>query len=216
MRTKRTSIPDLRQLALTIILGTGSNLLLPAAAFSSEAGNNALSSRYPMTHSLNDPDIVKGREIFEVACNQCHSASIAFMLRNGREGWQEKVEEMTFRGAQLNHEEVDLIATFLATELGPGITKMNSGKLPPAAALGKRGTPSAETEGLLPKGKGQAEVASLCQACHDLGRVVSVRRSQEEWREITENMLARFIPVDHAEIQKISMYLSHHFGNNAH
>ena len=55
-------------------------------------------------------------------------------------------------------------------------------------------------------------VAARCALCHDLGRVVSVPRTRDEWVQITRNMIERGPHATADEVQTVAAYLSAHFG----
>ena len=151
-----------------------------------------------------------GKELVAVACTQCHSLSPIRMLRDGREGWKEMVHEMVLRGAQLGPEEADTVIRYLARNFGPGLSPMQTGTLPPETALGS-GAESGDTVSL-PPGEGKDMVEARCQLCHDLGRVVTARRSRAEWEQITKNMVGRGPTATPEQIQTMVSYLSAQFG----
>jgi hypothetical protein len=65
----------------------------------------------------------------------------------------------------------------------------------------------------LPEGDGKTLVETRCAACHDLGRVVSYRRTRAEWDHVTRNMMGRFPqPASAQDITAITTYLTTHFG----
>jgi hypothetical protein len=63
----------------------------------------------------------------------------------------------------------------------------------------------------LPEGAGREIVAARCTLCHDLGRVVSVRRTSQEWEQLTKDMMGRGPRTTPAEVQTIQTYLTTHF-----
>jgi hypothetical protein len=106
---------------------------------------------------------------------------------------------------------MEALIRYLSTQLGPGSGRMQtSGPLPPGAVGG--GAQSA-AEVRLPDGAGKALVETVCTACHDLGRVVSYRRSRNEWDQMTRNMVTRVPrPIPAQQIDSIVAYLTTHFG----
>jgi cytochrome c5 len=63
----------------------------------------------------------------------------------------------------------------------------------------------------LPEGAGRELVQARCSLCHDLGRVVSIPRTREEWDSVTRNMIGRGPRASAVEIQTIASYLATHF-----
>jgi len=64
----------------------------------------------------------------------------------------------------------------------------------------------------LPNGEARETVLSRCQICHTLERVVTYRRSKEEWNDIVGAMIARGAPVNQAETPIVVDYLAKSFG----
>lgn len=139
-----------------------------------------------------------GKDLVAVACTQCHGLKLIVALRDGPVGWKHFVDDMILRGAQLNPQEADTVAQYLARNFGPGTSPMQSGlKTDP-----------------LPAGDGEKLVESHCALCHDLGRVSTVARSKEEWSNTVGNMMARAgtNAASQDEILAMATYLSTHFG----
>ncbi len=166
-------------------------------------------------HAQSDPNALPegdGKELVAVACTQCHGLAPIQMLRDGREGWKEMVHEMVLRGAQLGPEEADTVIRYLARNFGPGMSPMKTGTLPPETALGSgSGAASGDTVSL-PPGDGKDMVEARCRICHDLGRVVTARRSRAEWEQITKNMMGRGPTATPEQIQTMVSYLTAQFG----
>jgi YVTN family beta-propeller protein len=64
----------------------------------------------------------------------------------------------------------------------------------------------------LPNGEPKELVLSRCQLCHTLERVVTYRRSKEEWNDVVGAMIARGAPVTRAETPIVVDYLAKSFG----
>lgn len=150
-----------------------------------------------------------GEELMMAACVQCHSPRSMLMTRDGRTGWQDTIEKMVVIGAQLTTEEIDTLADYMARHYGPGETRMQTGSLPPGAVADADSSESIA----LPAGDGRELVQGLCSTCHDLGRVVGTRRSEDSWRGYTINMLAQGdVAADERQVTTVVRYLSTHFG----
>lgn len=154
----------------------------------------------------------EGREIAVATCTVCHDATTVLLKRDGESGWRATTERMIVqKGAQVTPANMEPLIRYLSTQLGPGMNRMQtSGPLPPGA-LGGGAKTAAEVK--LPEGAGKVLVEGRCGACHDLGRVVSYRRTRAEWDHVTRNMMERFPrPAPAQDIDAIVGYLSTHFG----
>jgi cytochrome c5 len=153
----------------------------------------------------------EGREVTVATCTVCHDATTVMLKRDGEAGWRATAERMIVqKGAQVTPANLDVIVRYLSTQLGPGIKGMGTpGPLPPGAVAAGAKT-AAEVK--LPEGPGKALVEGRCAACHDLGRVVSYRRTAAEWDHVTRNMMARFPrPVPAQDVEAMIAYLSTNF-----
>ena|ERR1700722_701944 len=139
-----------------------------------------------------------GRDILAVACTQCHGLGTIMAMRDGAAGWKQHIDYMIMKGAQLTAPETDTLVQYLAVNFGPGS--------PPAAAA-----PGAAIA--LPSGDGQELVQARCTVCHDLGRVVALKRQKGDWDALVANMVSRGAPVSPDERQIIVSYLAAQFGS---
>ena len=154
----------------------------------------------------------RGWELYETVCTQCHTTAAIEVTRDGRHGWENTVHKMVSAGAQVNAEEMEVVIDYLAARFGPGAGPMKTGVLPPGSPLQTDGTVTSDNI-VLPDGKGKELVQGLCQTCHDLGRIVSTRKTEADWHRYTLNMLARnnLRPAPE-QVRDIVAYLNHHFG----
>jgi cytochrome c5 len=153
----------------------------------------------------------EGREVAQAVCgNACHDATAVLMKRDGEVGWRRNVERMIVqKGAHVSSGDLETIVKYLSTVLGPGTARMQTtGTLPPGSIAA--GVATAK-EVRLPDGAGREIVTARCTLCHDLGRVVSVRRTSQDWEHITKDMMSRGPQTTPAEVQTIQTYLTTHF-----
>jgi cytochrome c5 len=136
-----------------------------------------------------------GRDLVAVACSQCHYLGTIAKIRDGAPGWRRYVDNMVLRGAQLTKPEIETVVAYLARNLGPGMN------LPPAKPVA------------LPDGPGKDLVAERCALCHNLERVVAVKRERKAWPVIVADMLAQGAPATTEEAKTISDYLAANFGD---
>jgi cytochrome c5 len=154
----------------------------------------------------------KARDLISVACTQCHTLKPVLMLRDGAPGWRNFVQEMVLRGAQLSPEEAELVVAYLAENLGPRKDPVPAAAVPSSAAASQ--TPETKPVSL-PPGTGKNLVETRCRMCHDLARVVTVKRSRDEWERITKSMVERGAQATPEEARDIVSYLSSAFGKPA-
>jgi cytochrome c5 len=136
-----------------------------------------------------------GHDLVAVACSQCHYLGTIAKIRDGAPGWRRYVDNMVLRGAQLTKPEVETVVAYLARNLGPGMN------LPPAKPVA------------LPDGQGRDLVAERCALCHDLERIVAVKRRKQAWPVIVADMVAQGAPATTEEAKTISDYLDANFGD---
>ena len=142
------------------------------------------------------------------ACNATELRPVK-LTRDGLGGWRDTVERMIVFGAQLDPAEVDALVDYLAVDYGPGAEAMTTGSLPPDAAVSRSGDARQ-----LPPGEGRDLVATLCTSCHDAGRLMATRRSDDSWADYVRQMLAqgRIDPAP-AQVDLMVNYLRANFGS---
>src|ERR1700719_3237394 len=145
-----------------------------ALSFAGALAALALAAAQPL-QAQNRPNLPagEGRDVFAVACTQCHGLNTIMAMRDGPAGWRAAVNYMIMKGAQLTQPEVDTVVQYLAANFGPGS--------PPSAAAAGAAT-------ALPSGTGKDLIEARCTVCHDLGRVVANKRQRTEWDAIVSNM----------------------------
>lgn len=162
-----------------------------------------------------DANMEEGQRLLQSACVQCHPLRLTEVTRDGQPGWEDTVHKMVLFGAQLSVEEMDVLVAYLAEYYGPGAGPMRTGTLPPGAAVDPAGDSATSENITLPSGEGRDLVQGLCSGCHDMGRIVSTRRSAASWQRYTENMLAQGgIAASDEQIASAVSYLSIHFGDS--
>ena len=152
----------------------------------------------------------EGREIVVAACTQCHGLTPILQMRDGTAGWTNMVEEMVLRGAMLSQEEADTVARYLVQSFGPGRQPFQTGRLPHSSAISEGPIEIEDIE--LPAGTGKELVQARCSICHDIGRVVTVKRPTEDWERIARNMNERGPQAPEDQLRIMIDYLSTRFG----
>ncbi|MFT5132576.1 MAG: cytochrome c5 [Gammaproteobacteria bacterium] len=156
----------------------------------------------------------EGKQLYEAVCAQCHSLAAIEQTRNGRAGWENTVHKMVVIGAELNAEEMEQMIDYLYKHYGPDTgAPMRTGVLPYDSPLQIDGQLSSENVDL-PEGEGSHLVQGYCVMCHDLGRIVSTRRSEDDWQRYTINMLKRNdVSITDDNLKIMVSYLFQHFGS---
>ncbi|MBI4464556.1 MAG: hypothetical protein HY647_07620 [Acidobacteria bacterium] len=149
----------------------------------------------------------EGKDIVMTACTQCHGLQRIQMIRYGRPGWKKSVEEMVLRGAQLLPKEAETVTEYLTANFGPGSTPISTGAPP--------GSSSAASAVTLPAGPGKELVESHCALCHDLDRVLVMKRSRQEWNNMVKEMVKIGLQASEEELRAIVSYLSAQFGKES-
>jgi quinohemoprotein amine dehydrogenase len=110
------------------------------------------------------------------ACGSCHKpdekqqlSRISFQ-RNTPEGWQTTIQRMAaLNGLQIDPETARHVVRYLSNNLGLAPEEAR-----PAAFEAERRTPDY-------KYTANADAQEVCTKCHSMGRVISQRRTREEW-----------------------------------
>jgi cytochrome c5 len=126
----------------------------------------------------------KGEQILNASCGGCHDLRPIQTSAHDKEGWNDVVQNMLQKGADVSDADIPVLVDYLADAHGP-----------------------------LPDGKGKDVVLNVCTMCHDLGRVRNGRRSPEEWEETLNSMLNEGAPLSDADFPIVLQYLSKNFGH---
>ena len=66
----------------------------------------------------------------------------------------------------------------------------------------------------LPEGVGKDLVMKVCTVCHEVDRIVSKRKTKEEWNDTVDKMAARGAMASDEEFATIVTYLTKYFGKD--
>ena len=66
----------------------------------------------------------------------------------------------------------------------------------------------------LPNGAGKELVMNVCTVCHDATRIISKKRTKEEWSDTVDKMAARGAKASDEEFETIVTYLAKYFGKD--
>jgi cytochrome c5 len=66
----------------------------------------------------------------------------------------------------------------------------------------------------LPDGAGKELVMTVCTQCHDTARIVTKKKTKEEWNELVDSMAARGAKASDEEFETIVAYLAKYFGKD--
>ena len=66
----------------------------------------------------------------------------------------------------------------------------------------------------LPNGAGKELVMNVCTVCHDATRIISKKRTKEEWSDTVDKMAARGAKASDEDFETIVTYLAKNFGKD--
>jgi cytochrome c5 len=124
----------------------------------------------------------KGEQIMNASCGGCHDLRPIQTSARDKEAWNDVVQNMLQKGADVADPDIPVLVDYLATAYGP-----------------------------LPDGRGKDVVLNVCTMCHDLGRIRNGRRSPEAWEETLNSMLNEGAPLSDADFPVVLNYLSKNF-----
>jgi len=156
-------------------------LLLPAGGVWGQAA-----SGFPVT----DAEVIR-------SCGSCHAVDddgmmgrVSFM-RKTPEGWQSSIRRMVMlHGVTLEPEVAREVVRYLATQHGVAPAELEPGRFDVERRL-IRWT------------YGDPEVHNTCSACHSMGKVITQRRTREEWELLMETHRGLYPLVDRQRFQRM-------------
>ena len=160
-------------------------LALPVAASAllmvgSERVLSAAQDGSPAVPAASQDD--KGERIMNQSCGGCHDLRPLQSSARDKDGWNDIVQNMLQKGADVADADIPVLVDYLAEHFGP-----------------------------MPDGPGKEVVLQVCTMCHDLKRVRQGRRSPEEWMETLNSMLNEGAPLSDADYPIVLAYLSKNF-----
>src|SRR6476661_7311973 len=126
----------------------------------------------------------KGERLLNASCGGCHDLRPVQASARDRDGWNEVVQNMLQKGADVSDKDIPLLLDYLVEHYGP-----------------------------MPDGRGKDVVLSVCTMCHDLKRIRQGHRSPEEWMETLNSMLNEGAPLSDADYPVVLAYLSKNFAH---
>jgi cytochrome c5 len=124
----------------------------------------------------------KGEKIMNQSCAGCHDLRPIQSGARDKDGWNDIVQNMLQKGADVADADIPVLVDYLAEHYGP-----------------------------MPEGRGKDVVLNVCTMCHDLSRVKRGRRSPQEWEETLNSMLNEGAPLSDADYPVVLAYLSKNF-----
>ena len=126
----------------------------------------------------------QGERLLNVSCGGCHDLRPVQASARDRDGWNEVVQNMLQKGADVSDKDLPVLLDYLAEHYGP-----------------------------MPDGRGKDVVLNVCTMCHDLKRIRQGQRSPEEWMETLNSMLNEGAPLSDADYPVVLAYLSKNFAH---
>jgi len=124
----------------------------------------------------------KGEQIMNASCAGCHDLRPIQTGAKDKDGWNDVVQNMLQKGADVADADIPVLVDYLTTAYGP-----------------------------MPDGKGKDVVLNVCTMCHDLSRIKNGRRSPEAWQETLNSMLNEGAPLSDADVPVVLAYLAKNF-----
>jgi cytochrome c5 len=125
----------------------------------------------------------KGEQILNASCAGCHDLRPIQTSARDKDAWNDVVQNMLQKGADVSDADIPVLVDYLATAYGP-----------------------------MPDGKGKDIVLNVCTMCHDLGRIRNGRRSPEAWEETLNSMLNEGAPLSDQDFPVVLNYLAKNYG----
>jgi cytochrome c5 len=159
----------------------------------------------------------QGRDLVLRACVSCHDLKTTVSQRKTAAAWRRTVDEMIRLGTRLTTDEAEVITNYLATRFGPdaaipnaqGVSSVVSGQWSVVSNNGPG------TTQLLPEGPGRDLILQSCVQCHDVGIIISQRKTTAAWRRTVNEMIWRGAPLMADEAEVVINYLVASFAPNA-
>jgi mono/diheme cytochrome c family protein len=127
-------------------------------------------------------DVAKGRQVFSLACVQCHGPSHTTIQRKPATGWRKTVYTMISRGAPVLPGETEALVAYLTSAYGPTSTAQ-------------------------PIPAGGEFVAASCGTCHPAAVVFGSRKSESDWQATIKRMRSQGANITDTQEKEILDYL---------
>jgi len=144
----------------------------------------AAAAQAPATPAAAAAQDDKGERLLNASCGGCHDLRPVQASARDRDGWNEVVQNMLQKGADVSDKDLPLLLDYLVEHHGP-----------------------------MPDGRGKDIVLNVCTMCHDLKRIRQGNRSPEEWMETLNSMLNEGAPLSDADYPVVLAYLSKNFAH---
>ena len=126
----------------------------------------------------------EGELLLQKSCQGCHDLRPIQTSAFDADGWNKIIDQMIeVHDARVSAEDRPVLVKYLVLHHGP-----------------------------VPDGPGKDILLNTCTMCHDLGRIKTAHRTEEEWEETLNSMLNEGAPLSDAQFPVIHRYLSRHFG----
>lgn len=172
---------------LTTVVFVGFFLMVPALAV-------FLQSEAELAESMPEGE---GKAMVTSVCTTCHSLGNVLNIRSSREDWEQSVNEMIARGAQIFPDEMETIVNYLAANYGT------------QASAGSASSSSATTSSV---SAGQQLFQDKCFQCHGDTMWRDLRQDRRSWEGTLYRMVGRGALWTEEEIGQMADYLAGAYG----
>jgi mono/diheme cytochrome c family protein len=150
----------------------------------------------------------EGKGLVLGACTQCHSLNSTVLQRKTAEAWGRSVRDMVARGAQLQPDEIGVVASYLSRNFGPQAPPPSSGEKPAEPRVASRQITAKD----LPEEPIKAALLRACTQCHGLDKIAGTRKSEAGWQANLKDMVRLGARLRPDEMTVLVAYLANHFG----
>jgi competence protein ComEA len=158
----------------------------------------------------------EGKGLVLATCTGCHNLSSTVGQRKSAARWTHTVQDMVARGAQLEPQEIAMVANYLARNFGPDtpLSGADQVKQSPAPA-NARSSEWFNSPAALPEDAGKALVLRACVECHALDRITRQSKDESGWRASVKDMVRLGAKLRPEEETVMVAYLTKHFSHPA-
>ncbi len=154
----------------------------------------------------------EGKGLLLAACTQCHSLNSTIQQRKTADQWERTVRDMVARGAQIQPQEITIIAKYLARSFRPGAPPIAQSSVQTVVAAPTNPQFDPNSASALPEGAAKAFIVRSCIECHGLDRITTRRKDEAGWRANVKDMVRLGAELRPEEETVMIAYLVQHFG----
>jgi cytochrome c5 len=137
------------------------------------------------------------RKVILNSCTMCHGLDVYATKALDREGWNQIIERMKSKGAEISAADTSVLLDYLVNSFGPG-------SMPAVVKL----APLEPAE----EARAKEILENACTSCHNLQRVEAQTQTEDGWEGIIDNMRNRGSSMTDDEAKLVVSYLVRAYG----